>query len=292
MVHTEHSGGAGGHKRKGVNSMSTRVTVLQALKLALTALIIGLVPNLLHAGDKAYIEIEIDGETVGKWMEFFAHWEYNPDGKKVYYKMAGFDETVDEIWYEYDRNGKLIHKKYSDGWEEWYEYDRNGNKIHEKYSNGDETWYEYDRNGNKIHEKDSDGWEVWYEYDRNGNCIHKKVSDGEDWWYEYDRNGKLIHEKSSDGYEWWAEYDRNGKRIYEKDFAGDETWHKYDRNGKRIHTKYSDGSKRWYEYDTYGNMTRKIWKSEDGKIDITVYILEYYRGSTTVKTKTAYRYEQ
>ena len=229
--------------------MSTRVTLLQALKLALTALIIGLLPNPLHAGDKAYIEIEIDGEMLGKWMEFFAHWEYNPDGETVYWKKA-FDGTVTECWYEYDRNG---------------------NVIHTKYSNGDEIWYEYDRNGKLIHTKDSDGYE---------------------WWAEYDRNGKLIHEKDSDGYEWWAEYDRNGNRIYEKDSDGTEWWAEYDRNGKRIHTKYSDGSKRWYEYDTYGNMTRKIRKSEDGKIDITVYILEYYTDSTTVKTKSEYRYEQ
>ena len=145
--------------------MSTRVTLLQVLKLALTALIIGLLPNPLYAGDKTYIEVEIDGETVGKWVEFKSLEEYNPDGKEVYWKMA-FDGTITETWYEYDRNGK------------------------------------------------------------------------------------------------------------------------------RIHTKYSDGSKRWYEYDTYGNMTRKIWKSEDGKIDITVYILEYYRDSATVKTKTAYYYEQ
>ena len=231
--------------------MSTRVTVLQALKLALTALIIGLLPNPLHAGDKTYIEVEIDGETVGKWMEFCEHSEYNPDGKEVYWKKAGFDGTVTECWYEYDRNG---------------------NRIHTKYSNGDETWYEYDR---------------------NGNCIHKKSSGGDEWWYEYDRNGKLIHTKDSDGWEKWYEYDRNGNRIYEKDCDGEETWYEYDRNGNCIHQKYSDGSKRWYEYDTYGNMIREIWKSKGGEInEITVYILEYYRDSATVKTKTAYYYEQ
>ena len=168
--------------------MSTRVTVLQALKLALTALIIGLLPNPLHAGDKTYIEIEIDGETVGKWMEFCEHSEYNPDGKEVYWKKAGFDGTVTECWYEYDRNG---------------------NEIHEKNSEGDETWYEYDR---------------------------------------------------------------NGKCIYTKYFNGDETR---------------------YEYDKHGNEIRSIDKSKGGKIkEITVYILEYYTDSTTVKTKTEYRYEQ
>ncbi|MBQ7367653.1 MAG: RHS repeat protein, partial [Spirochaetaceae bacterium] len=54
------------------------------------------------------------------------------------------------------------------------EYDRNGNLIHSKYSNGEEYWYEYDRNGNEIHSKDSDGGEYWHEYDGNGNEIHFK----------------------------------------------------------------------------------------------------------------------
>lgn len=210
--------------------MSTRVTVLQIFKFALTALIIGLLPNPLHARDKTYIEVEINGETVGKWMEFYQHWEYNPDGKIIYWKDAALDGTISE---------------------QWYEYDRNGNEIHKKDSDGNEEWHEYDRNGNCIYEKDSDGDETWYKYDRNGNCIHIKDSDGKEW------------------------------------------WHKYDRNGKRIHTKYSDGDEARYEYDKHGNMTRRIQKSKDGEInEIIVYLLEYYRGSTTLKTKTVYRYEQ
>ena len=230
--------------------MSTRVTLLQILKLALTALIIGLVPNPLHAGDKAYIEIEIDGEMLGKWMEFCNHWEYNPDGKEIYHKRA-------------DSDGDII-----------------------------ESWDEYDRNGNCIHKKDSDGWEVWYEYDRNGKLIHKKDSDGREAWYEYDLNGNKIHKKSSGGDEWWAEYDRNGNCIYEKDSDGTEAWHEYDRNGNCIYEKDSDGAEARYEYDKHGNMTRSIWKSKGGKSEITVYILEYYTDSTTMKTKTEYCYEQ
>jgi len=230
--------------------MSTRVTLLQILKLALTALIIGLVPNPLHAGDKAYIEIEIDGEMLGKWMEFGSLTEYNPDGKEIYHKRAGFDGTVTEYRFEYDRNGKLIHTK------------------------------------------DSDGREAWYEYDRNGNCIYEKDSDGTEAWYEYDRNSKLIHGKYSGGWEWRAEYDRNGNYIHEKYSNGDEVWYKYDRNGNRIHKKDSNGREWQYEYDRHGNMIRNVEKYKGGKSEITVYILEYYTDSTTMKTKTQYRYEQ
>ena len=56
-----------------------------------------------------------------------------------------------EEWYDYDKNGNLIHRKDSDGYEEWCEYDKNGNLIHTKNSKGFETWYKYDKNGNLIH---------------------------------------------------------------------------------------------------------------------------------------------
>ena len=43
---------------------------------------------------------------------------------------------------EYNKQGKLIHRKYSDGFEVWYEYNKKGNKIHTKFSDGYESWYE------------------------------------------------------------------------------------------------------------------------------------------------------
>jgi len=46
--------------------MITRIKPLHFFKLVLLLLIIALVPTSLNAGDKEYIEIEIDGETIGK----------------------------------------------------------------------------------------------------------------------------------------------------------------------------------------------------------------------------------
>ena len=92
-------------------------------------------------------------------------------GKKYYKNFPGtgnkwvkLNSITNEAWYEYDKNGNLIHMKNSDGYEDWYEYDKNGNKIYWKNSYGDEAWYEYDKNGNLIHMKNSDGDEDWYEY--------------------------------------------------------------------------------------------------------------------------------
>ena len=54
-----------------------------------------------------------------------------------------------------------------------YEYDANGKLIHRKNSNGDEWWYEYASNGKCVHEKGSDGSESWY--DAKGNAFMRSV---------------------------------------------------------------------------------------------------------------------
>ena len=42
---------------------------------------------------------------------------------------------------EYDSNGRLIHVKYSYGFESWREYDSNGKEIHYKNNIGLEQWF-------------------------------------------------------------------------------------------------------------------------------------------------------
>jgi YD repeat-containing protein len=79
------------------------------------------------------------------------------------------------------------------------EYDNNGKLIHSRYSDGYEVWYDYDTNGNEIHSRDSNGYEVWREYDNNGKCIHYRDSTGREWRREYDTNGKLINTRNTSG---------------------------------------------------------------------------------------------
>ena len=139
-------------------------------------LIIALLPNPLNAVDKEYIEVEIDGETVGKWMELASIDEYDSKGNKVRTKTYG-DYSYYEFCYEYNAKGQQTH----------YIYSKGSQHTGESYKN--ETWYKYNSKGNKIHAKSSDGKETWYEYDRNGNEIHTEDSDGNETWSEY--NGKL-----------------------------------------------------------------------------------------------------
>jgi YD repeat-containing protein len=68
-----------------------------------------------------------------------------------------------------DSKGRVVHGKYSWGFEYWNEYDEKNNVIHSKDSDEFEAWYEYDEKNNVIHSKDSDGFEAWY--DSEGNEI-------------------------------------------------------------------------------------------------------------------------
>ncbi len=179
-------------------NMITRIKPLHFFKLVLLLFIIALMSYPLNAGDKEYIEIEIDGETVGKWMEFASLSEYNSDGKISYTRYSDY-----ELRYEYDKYGNNTHTIFSKNGEvshSWYKYDRKGNQIYRKDSSGFEMWYDYDKAGNQIHSEDSDGRETWCEYNSKGRPVHWKTSGAYECWYEYDSNGNEIYEKCSHGY--------------------------------------------------------------------------------------------
>jgi len=223
---------------------------LHFFKLAMPLLIIALLPNPLNAVDKEYIEVEIDGETVGKWMELASIDEYDSKGNKVRTKTYGVYSYY-EFCYEYNAKGQQTHYIYSKGSQQtgesyknetWYTYDQKGHNVYSKNSDGEEVWYKYNSKGNKIHAKSSDGKETWYEYDRNGNEIHTEDSDGNETWSEYNGKGRLVHYKNSNGYEYWNEYDKKGNNVHTKYADGDEEWDEYNSKGELIHCKKSNGS--------------------------------------------------
>ena len=175
-------------------------------------------------------------------------------GKKyeICFPGVGTQSVVIDSIYEYNRDGKEIYTRTSNGFEKWYEYDENGRRIYMRNSDEIEWWYEYDEQGNKIYEKNSVGYEEWYEYDKQGNEIYSKDSFGDEDWQRYDKNGNKIYRKTSDGYEEWYEYDENGNEIYWKTSDGYEEWYEYDENGNEIYRKTSDGYEEWSEYDERG----------------------------------------
>ena len=169
-------------------------------------------------GDRVYMEVEIDGDKVGKWVAFCIIEEYDVNGWLIYENR--FNK---ETRYERDKYGSKIYEKLSDGSETWFEpkYNKNNKLIYRKSSTGIEEWFEYDKNGKMIHCKKSDGTEEWYEYDSKGNRIRTKQSDGIETWMEYDNKGNLVHAKTSDG--------------------GNEIWSKYDKTGNTRITEFKNG---------------------------------------------------
>ena len=217
-----------------------------------------------ETGDKVYMEVEIDGDKVGKWVTFCTILEYDVNGWLIY--QSSFNK---ETRYERDKYGSRIYEKSSDGSETWFEpkYNKNNELIYRKDSKGTEEWFEYDKNGNEIHYKKSDGFEEWHEYDSKGNCVHTKQSNGIEEWCEYNSKGNLIHTRRSDGIE---------------------TWHEYDNKDNLVHVKASYGHELWYKYDKTGNT--RITESKDGTVFISKS--EYYEDGKTLKKIMTYAYDK
>jgi len=215
-------------------------------------------------GDKVYMELEIDGDKVGKWVTLSAIQEFDVNGYLIYNK-----DFNGEIRYAYDKYGSMIYMKYPDDSEFWVEpkYDKNNKLICRKNSKGTEEWFEHDKNGNVLHYKRSDGFEEWYEYNGKGNRIHTKRSDGTEEWYEYNSKGNNIHTKRSDGIE---------------------VWYEYDNKGTLVHIKASDGYELWYKYDKTSNTY--ISEFKDGRVFINK--TEYYEDGKTPKKIMAYAYDK
>ena len=256
--------------------MTVQIKLLHFFKLAILMFIIALLQNRLYAADKEYIEVKIDGETVGKWMELVSVDEYDSAGNKVHSKTTYGEYDYYEWHYEYNSKGEQIREIYTKG----------SQKTAQSHSN--ETLHTYDKKGNKIYSKNSDGKEIFYEYNSKGKLIHSKTSDDKESWYEYDSKGNEIHSEDSDGNEEWYEYNDKGKIIHWKKSNGFEYWYDYDSNDNKVYTKDSDGVEEWNEYDKYGNEISTIVKN-NGKLEKGwVHILEYYKNSETLKKDSCY----
>lgn len=254
-------------------------------------------------GEKAYIEVTVDGERLERWVSPVELCEYDKGGNVVHKKTPEMEE-----WWEYDANGKITRYKNDNGNEKIYKYDSRGNEIYFKDTDGSELFHEYDGKGNRIRTKHSDGTVELYTYDSKGREIRYKKEDG-NWlshnveiFYEYNKNGNVIREKGNryrnnkfeiwnEDYEILYEYDGKGNCVRMKD-GSDETTMEYDNSGRLTHKKSAQEDEEWWEYDEAGNVIvhKKHWSEyEDyGPYDSTVYKLaqtetrEYDAGNRVV----------
>ncbi|MBA2214179.1 RHS repeat protein [Sellimonas intestinalis] len=155
----------------------------------------------------------------------------------------------DEETYEYDSEGRILHRKDSNGEEEIYEYDADG--IATCIDEQGEI-YKFDQSGNMIYNK-GEGLERWAEYNQFGKSVHYKEKDGDEIleeWGEYNSSGKLVHFWDSDGSDERWTYDEKDRLLKYEDSSGAVTINQYRAGGEIEHSFRHD---RWREIRTWYN---------------------------------------
>ena len=192
----------------------------------------------------------IYGRITGN-IEFWVN--YDESGYLAHSKLS----TGKEEWF--DEKGRRYHLKDSDGHEELvYEFDSKGNVIHFGVIGGPDFWQDFDPKGKPIHLISSDGNECWQEFDELGRKIHVKWSFGTEFWL--DTFGRIIHKKLANGVEeWYDDFNLYKKAVHGKRSDGTEFWNDFDDKGRLIHKKFSDGSESWLDYNKYGWVTHQRW---------------------------------
>ncbi|SDP16473.1 RHS repeat-associated core domain-containing protein [Clostridium gasigenes] len=175
-----------------------------------------------------------------------------------------------EIYFEYDKENRLIEVKDKYGAKSLYKYDCLNNKIYESFKINGTT--------NKI---------IHYNYDKVGNLIEKKEeingkfvapeTKGKNVWaitsYEYDKNGNITKIITPKGYKIERVYDEIDRVIeqYEKDEANGifrSNIYKYDKannvvslneySGTEAKDKAKYEKKKTYNYDSQNRLTHFV----------------------------------
>lgn len=90
---------------------------------------------------------------------------YDRDWHPIYLckicKRSGYRKysEYEEIWYDYDEEGRITYVKSGHGYEYWYEYNKQGILAHEKWNTGEEFWFNVA--GDMVRKKYADGRTIW-----------------------------------------------------------------------------------------------------------------------------------
>jgi len=233
----------------------------------------------LSAGEKQYIAIEDNGETVYRWLTIHNVKDYDNAGNLIHE-----NDSYTHKWYEYDAKGKKICCKIESQWrgevhyaEEHYEYNSNGYLIHmQKKGSGEQhkTTYQYYKDKDIIYCTDSDG--LIYTYDNKGYLLTKKRKNS-------NYGGTVVATFNDDG-----TVTMGGKNTNE---FSEEYLYKYDAMGNVIYEEYKTSGKidniQVHKYD-YTN--DRIYSYRRGRIGNyvleSIHLLEYCEDGKTLKKDT------
>lgn len=190
----------------------------------------------------------------GKKTQIFYNYDDNfkPKGET-------FEDTLDEIRYDYDSNGRKINTLKKIRISGNMAFDENGNALDYDSSTSSTAWYEYDEEGKLLREKIREGdseeiFETTYKYDENGNLVFVAHADGGSDLYRYDSQGRLY---------------LNEKRKKASDYySSASTYYTYNKNGtlKKLDISYHHSGKDSWIY-IYNDDDCKIYEKMD-KTDV------------------------
>lgn len=174
-------------------------------------------------------------DTTGYWRKT----KYDERGYTIHRcDSLGFDESSSydkqgktqlgtKIFIQNYENSKHTYSKYEDESsfkEEWYDFNKNGKIVHIKEH---EELFECDKQGNRLHVKSIFEIEKWWKYNEHGKIIHYKDSSGKEYINVYDGNEHKIILEDKQGNRQIEEYDDDWDLIYSKAWNGDECWKEY-----------------------------------------------------------------
>lgn len=224
-------------------------------------------------------------------------YEYDDNANLIYKKVEGWVGELEETWYKYNKEGKLVEERDSSGEKITYSYDNQGNLIQKKCfqlilyddfdvfdedkkvefavnKNSNEKIYSSDDNKTLLHKEEDDDNRYYvyeneiYSYDDNGTLIYTKDDYKESW---YNTKGELTHQKYLDKRnegvekEIFYEYNDDGKLIRKRYSGGYEIWYEYQK-GRLFKEMDSEGNKAFHFYDVDGNPCRKLCSNSKDQI--------------------------
>ncbi|WP_228446024.1 RHS repeat-associated core domain-containing protein [Chryseobacterium gleum] len=187
--------------------------------------------------------------------------------------------------WEYDKKGRVIHTKGTDGYMEGklHYNDEEGytEVIYPKQNNKTEE-YHYDENFLVYKKVDGEGGETWYDYTAHNELKMMGTPEGRVHGYTYDEMGNIKIFHTPDGEEYHYQYNEFGQVTARFSPSGaSETWH-YDEDGKLLN--YTDPIEETVYYQ-YTDGERLPENSKRG--DITTYYEYNQRGQITHIANTA-----
>ena len=182
------------------------------------------------------------------------------------------DRKGNEIYREFNEQGKCIEERFPDGYQINSVYDKNGNLTSVTDNMNGECYYEYDECGNLIAERKKVEEGKWQNYtyvrdahgralsvtDANGNADSYEYEDhlrepltyrnreGSVYFYQYDKAGRMIEERNEFGIRYFG-YDVYDRVVMATDEEDHTTYRKYDKLGNLLAITYPESYKKQYK---------------------------------------------